>query len=404
MSSLSVSLRDPVIRASMLTIFFFGFAGAAVQPYQSVIGITELGLSDNLYSLLILLASVVNVVVSVSIGVVADKVGEYRLLMRGIIVFGIVGFGMVYLLPTAASFVVSALVFLPVHGALNSLLFANVRTATRRMASEDAAAVNSVVRAVISLSWVLVPGLVAFVLVGSPTMLPAYLIASLACILSFVIVQCLLPARTAGDPLLVQRYTYLASFGEVLSPRVSVRLLALSAMCSMLFVNGAVLPLILTGAAGGKVTDIGVVVGIVAALEVVFILVWGRILRHIHHVTALVIGAALYAVYLVLLGFASAPWHVYALSLISGFGAAALISIPITYLQDLIAERPGLGSSLISVNMFLSGGLCAALFALGAHISDYSGTAMLGGGAGVIGLVMLLVLDRDRIRAGQTPD
>jgi predicted MFS family arabinose efflux permease len=104
----------------------------------------------------------------------------------------------------------------------------------------------------------------------------------------------------------------------------------------------------------------------------------------------------IYIVYLVLLGLASAPWHVYALTLISGVGAAALISIPITYLQDLIAERPGLGSALISVNIFLSAGLSALLFAIGTAVSNYSGTALIGAAAGLLGLGLLLFFERVR--------
>jgi predicted MFS family arabinose efflux permease len=117
-----------------------------------------------------------------------------------------------------------------------------------------------------------------------------------------------------------------------------------------------------------------------------------------NHVTALAIGTVIYIVYLLLLGLASAPWHLYALTLVSGIGAAALISIPITYLQDLIAERPGLGSALISVNIFLSAGLSALLFAIGTATSSYSGTAVIGAVAGLAGLGMLLFFDGARRR------
>ena len=116
--------------------------------------------------------------------------------------------------------------------------------------------------------------------------------------------------------------------------------------------------------------------------------------RRLDYVTALVVGTVIYVVYLALLGFSSLPWHVYALTIPSGIGAAALISIPITYLQDLIAKRPGLGSALISVNMFLGGGISALLFALGTWASGYSGTAILGAGAGTVGLLLLLILER----------
>ncbi|AFL49627.1 putative MFS family arabinose efflux permease [Sinorhizobium fredii] len=116
------------------------------------------------------------------------------------------------------------------------------------------------------------------------------------------------------------------------------------------------------------------------------------------HVDALALGTTVYVVYMVLLGFSDRPWQVYALTLVSGFGAAALISIPITYLQDLIADRPGLGSSLIAVNIFLGGALSAGLFAIGTRFSDYSGTALLGAAAGLLGLVLVLMLDGKRAR------
>lgn len=76
--------------------------------------------------------------------------------------------------------------------------------------------------------------------------------------------------------------------------------------------------------------------------------------------------------------------------MVSGIGATALISIPIIYLQDLIAERRGLDSAPISVNIFLSAGLSALLFALGTATSSYSGTVIIGAFAGLLGLAMLL--------------
>lgn len=390
---LSDVFRNPTIRGSMLAIFAFGFGGAATSPYQSVIGIRELGLSNGLYSALIFAAAAVNVTVSILLGNLADRLGEYRSLMLTVAVFGIFGYGAVYFFPAQATFILSALVFLPIYNALNSLLFANVRATTNGMVRGDVATVNSGVRAMISLSWVLVPGFVGALLSRSESMLPAYLLASLSCVICLGLMAALLPRHRGTDKAATHHLSYLAALGEVVSPRVFIRVLAISLISSTLHVNGAILPLIVTGAAGGTVGDIGILVGIVALLEVVFIVVWGRAQRIMSHVTALAIGTIIYVVYLLVLGVASAPWHVYVLALPSGIGAAALISIPITYLQDLIAERPGLGSALISVNIFLGAGLSALLFAFGTGVSSYSGTAMIGAFAGLVGLAILLFVD-----------
>lgn len=390
--------RNPTIRVSMLAIFAFGFAGAATSPYQSVVGIRELGLSNGLYSALIFSAAAVNVIVSILLGNLADRLGEYRTMMVSVAFFGILGYGAIYVIPTQVTFVVSALLLLPIYGSMNSLLFANVRATTHGMPRDDVATVNSGVRAMISLSWVLVPGITGALLSRSSSMLPAYLFAGLACVVCLALIAVFLPRQSGTDKAATRHLSYLAALGEVVSPPVFARVIAVALISSTLHVNGAILPLIVTGAAHGTVADIGVLVGIVAFLEVVFIVVWGRAQRLMSHVTALAIGTIIYVSYLLLLGLASAPWHVYALTLVSGIGAAALISIPITYLQDLISERPGLGSALISVNIFLSAGLSALLFAIGTGISSYSGTAVIGAVAGMFGLGLLLFFERGKRR------
>ena len=64
-SALSIVINNPSIRIGALAILFFGFSNAATAPYQAVIGIREIGLSNTVYSLLMLFAAVINVSASV---------------------------------------------------------------------------------------------------------------------------------------------------------------------------------------------------------------------------------------------------------------------------------------------------------------------------------------------------
>lgn len=189
------------------------------------------------------------------------------------------------------------------------------------------------------------------------------------------------------------RFGLRASLAEIGSRRVLLRIIAIALICSMLHLNDSIRSLIITGQAKGTVADIGIVAGIVAALEIVFILLWGWIEKKVPQTLTLASGAVLYALYLILQGLATEPWHIYAQTFISALGAAAIISIPITYLQELIADRPGLGSSLIAVNIFLGAGLGALIFALGTMVSTYSGTSILGAIVGLGGVYMLYTLD-----------
>lgn len=396
LSTLTLVYRHPPVRVSALAIFFFGFSGAATSPYMSLVGINELGLSNAVYSALMFVAAVVNVSASVTSGIIADRLGHFRSPMILAALFGIIGFGMVYAVPAQWSFVVAALVFIPIFNSVNSLIFANIRAVSSGMPVRELIAVNSAIRAVLSASWVLVPGLVGALLAGAPSMLPAYLIAAFACFVCLLLFVFGIRKQGAAGTDGRQHYPFLASVRLIGSRHVLPRLLGIALITSMLHVNGAVLPLVTTGKAGGTPADVGVIVGIVAFLEIIFIIFWGWVEARTSTVIAMSAGALVYCAYLVLLGLADSPRDVYVLSLISGIGAAGIIAIPITYLQNLIADRAGLGSSLIAVNIFLSGGLSSLLFALGTAISDYSGTSILGAVAGLCGVVLVLALDGRR--------
>lgn len=394
-SALSIVYGNRPLRVSAIGIFFFGFTGAATSPYYSLIGIHELGLSNVAFAAIGFCAALVNVSASVAAGILADRLGRFRLPILAVCLSGMIGYLLVYLFPTVTVFTVASLVLIPIFGALNSLIFAYVRASSQALPPRDLVAVNSTIRATISASWVLVPGIVGYALAGRSSMLPAFLLAGLACGVCFLLFSKLIDER-AGERLERPEpsYTFLASLRNIGSIEVWPHVVAIALITSMLHVNGAVLPLIVTGQAGGRPADIGTIVGIVALLEMVFIVGWGWIEVRSSPVVAIAASAGFYCLYLVLLGFVRDTTSVYLLTSLSGLGAAGIISIPITYLQNLIARRAGLGSSLIAVNIFLSGGLSALLFSLGTSISGYAGTSMLGAVAGLLGVLLLVLLRR----------
>ncbi len=298
-STLLIAFRHPVVRLSMIAIFLFGFTGAATSPYQSVIGITELGLSDGFYSILIFAAAAVNVAASLWVGVLADRIGNFKIALMTVMMFGVVGYGLVYAVPVAVSFVICTLIILPVYNAMNSLLFANVRAVAN--ASKAGAmrrrSIPACARRFRS------PGCWCRVSSRFGTgqargsMLPAYLLACLGCTANLALVFFKLPGLQAAPPPIKERPPFLPCLLRrgSLATASSRACWLISLITSTLHVNAAVQPLIITGAAGGTVTDIGAIVGIVAFLEVVFIFVWARVRLHLHPVTALAAAAGLYA-------------------------------------------------------------------------------------------------------------
>ncbi|SFR54415.1 Na+/melibiose symporter [Yoonia tamlensis] len=388
-------LRDHrVVRASALAIFLYGFAGGATSPYQAVIGIRELGLSDNTYAAVAFVASIMHVTLAIVSGYLSDRFQSYRRPLLIVSGFGIVGYAMVWVYPTPLTFIIATIGPLAIFHATNSMLFGNVRAHTDSFDPEEANIANSLMRMMVSLAWVLVPGIVGLILATQDSMMLAYLIAAGAAGLCFIVVLLGIDPDSSEPATVESNGPALLELAKILAPGTVMRILGVALITQVLSVNATVLPLIVTGRANGVAADIGFLVGMVAVIEVVFIFFWAWVVRRIKMTTALLISAGLYLVYLALIAVASAPGHVYAASLIAGFAAAGIISLPISYLLDLIKNRPGLSASLIAVNMFLGAALGALFFAIGTTIGGYGTASVLGGIGGVLGACSLVYLER----------
>ncbi len=400
-SAFSSIIRDVRIRVPTLTLIALAFTYASTMPYQSIIGINELGMSDRAYSGLIFIAALVNVATSLTLGIWSDKLSDRRPLVLALSVSGMLGFGMIYEFRTTAVFMIAMLVFIPIINSTYSILFASIRATTNTMDRGRAAAITSTVRALFSGSWALAPGLIGLYLMHSQSMMPAYGIAGIASLTCFCLYLFLArPAPKREEPT-TQHIGFFSSLGRIFSPHVAVRVGMMALLLGLQRVNSVISPLVITHAAGGTVVDVGFMAGLVAFLEMPFMMMWGALQRRFRSVHVLAVGAAIYCLYLTLLGFVWAPWQIYSLVLINACGAAAILSVPITYMQDLIADRPGLGSSLISVNTFIANGVSASIFAAGTAFTDYSGTALVSAGIGIVSVCLLLFIERDRQPAGQ---
>lgn len=399
-STFTLILRDNGIRIPAATLVALAFTYASTAPYQSIIGINELRMSDGAYSALVFVSAIVNVITSLTLGIWSDRLKERRPLVLALSVAGMVGFGSIAIIHSPAVFILSTLLLVPMSNSTYSLLFASLRARTNQMDRGQGAAVTAMVRALFSGSWALAPGLIGLYLVSSPSMTPAYGIAALASCTCFCLYFFFAPGNGSAGPAADQA-GFFASLKRIFVPYVLARVLVMAVLIGLQRLNGMLSPLIITHAAGGTVVDVGFVAGLTAFLEMPFMMMWGIAQRRFRTVHVLAFGSLIYCAYLLLLGFVSARWQVYALLLVNACGVAAILSVPITYLQDLIADRPGLGSSLISLNSFIGAGISAGLFAFGTEITDYSGTAFVGAGAGLAAIGALLYLESSKRQARQ---
>jgi MFS family permease len=155
----------------------------------------------------------------------------------------------------------------------------------------------------------------------------------------------------------------------------------------------------MTGPAGGTKADVGIYAGLLAALEIPFMLFWSWYAGKSSISKALATALLIYTVYAVLMAFASTPWHLYAMGVLNSAGAAAVLSLPLSAFQNLFQDRPGLGTSLLPVMSFIGGVLSSAGFAIGTWVGGYSGTAFVIAALCLFGAFSLFALEPRAPRA-----
>lgn len=394
LSALPVIFARPAIRTSTLCLFCYGATMAATLPYQSIIGIKELGMSDSGFALFMFAAALVSVAASVTLGILSDLTANPKRLVLLLAGAGALGYAAIWLFPSPVVFIVMMLTAIPLTRSLFPVLFGGIR---RDLDGEHPAGItriNSTVRAIYATSWIVIPGLTAWALLGSPSMMPVFLVASLASALLFAIHGLFAPSAGAKSVTAASSGGFFASLALLASSAILIRVLIVGLGNAAHTLHSVLHPLIMTDVAHGTMRDVGAYAGLLAALEIPFMILWAEVARRRSIGFALALALLVYALYCALLGFVSAPWHMYAIAVLNSCGAAAVLSLPVSYFQDLFTDRPGLGTSLVPVMVFSGGLMSSAGFALGTVVSGYSGTAYVVAAMCLAGAAGLWLLER----------
>ena len=348
-------------------------------PYFSTLAVHSYGFGDRGYAVLLALSSVVAVSASVVGGIRADQTANRRQVTLVAVQALVLGTGLMTVVPGPWVFAVTTAVLLPVGAVTFGQVFALARMATTRHPPEERDAIMAVIRALFALPFVVVLPLWAVVFrqgVAVTAIFPVSLV------LSAVMLGVLLrfwPRDGATEwqdrP---SGLSFRAALAEMGQPRVALRVLALGAVNVSATVYVATLSLVMVAGIGRGTADVALYFGLVAGLEVPFMLLLPRLMRGVDRTVLILGGSALYGVHVLLLPVLAGSWAVWLLIWPAAVGGAVILTVPIAYLQDLLADRPGAGASLMAVQRLAGDVIAAACFAVGTAVAGYGLVAVLG--------------------------
>jgi SET family sugar efflux transporter-like MFS transporter len=135
---------------------------------------------------------------------------------------------------------------------------------------------------------------------------------------------------------------------------------AFAVLFATLSINMMNLPLAIIHTLGGTERDFGIVFGIGPLVEVPMMIWFGHLASRGFQLPLIRLGFVLALLYFFGLSFATAPWHVYLLQIVSGVMISICSNVAIVFFQDLLPSQPGLATALY-VNAQASGNLLGVL-------------------------------------------
>ncbi len=397
MSAFRLILRDPLFRAIAAMAGLYGVVNACIYPYLSLIAVERVGVSDATLAVVLALASGAAVSASVLFGVLADQIGNRRLIALMTVSATVAGTALMVIAPLPGVMLLAHGLLIPVGTAVFGQIFALNNLASQlhpTLRDGLQATVRAVVSAVFLLTLLFWTWGLEF---GGLDVMAVYLCALLAALALLAVIWAGWP-RKGAEPW-VDRPLGLnlrAAMVELSRPPIALRLLAMGAIGGLPMLYIVLTPLIFSATPERHVSDVALMVGLVAGFEVPFMLALPRLQRMARRQVLILGGAFVYAGFVVLLAlYPDAPW-LWALPVMAGLGAAPILTLPIGYWQELMEGRPGTAAALMALQRLAGDLLSAAAFGIGTALGGYTTAALIGGGLALTGASALWLADRGR--------
>lgn len=386
--------RLPVLGLIGTSQFFTGITYASTLNYGAIVGIDNLGIPNAMFSVLLMASSLVSAFASVILGYVSDKLPDRRYLVILCALMGALGFGLIFIFRNQFAFIAAICVIMPFGGALFSQSFSFARAYNNVRDPARAEFLTSVLRTIFAVAWAIVPPVVGWVAATSGVF-NVYGVAAAAYLVCAAIFSLLLLEPTAKIGLPAKAGADSSLPRAAIEPAVIVGIVGVTLIFMSTYINNVAVPLLITVSLKASFGELGIFSGLAAALELPFMILWGYALRWVSKHTMIVCAALLYALYLWLVSRATSMTELYWLQLINGPATAALMSIPISYLQDAIKGRVGLSTSLLDVVGVVSALASAALFgAITAGAPNYPLLFVIATGIAIAGAAILFAAHR----------
>lgn len=382
-------LTQKVPLSYLLVCLFSGLSSGFFYPLLGLYVIDGLQASPLQMGVFLALSILSGVLVSQRIAKVSDGGGD----RRKIIIFSQGAFILVMILFTLIRNYYLALFVMITISSFTGIAMPQTYTLGREFADKQLGAratfFVSLMRAMMSLSWVIGPAL-SFIIYGKYGFNAAFIFAALTMLLSVFIVWSTFPSQNLKEK-------------NALKPPSHARLpwrkiegvpLYLFALLMLFWANSMYvtsMPLYVTKELllSGEVA--GQLMGLAAFIEIPIMVIAGIWATKISPKKLMVFGAGSACLFYIFLFFTEALWQMYVLQLLNGFAVGVTASLGIVIIQNIMPNQMGMATTLFNNTMMIATLMSSITVGVVAEFRDYHSVilAMVFGGFGAFVLFFI---------------
>jgi MFS transporter, SET family, sugar efflux transporter len=385
---------NPTLRTISALMVLLGALACSFGPYVSLLAVHSFDLGNNGYAAILVASTALSVSASLYVGIRADQTADRRRLALQACLLMLAGVAFMTVAPGPVAFVLAHAVLLPLGSTLFGQLFAQAQLAAAAYPVQARDTIMATIRALFAVPFVVVLPLWSVALTAGVPILTVYPFALLLTGAMTALTWRHWPRVAIGGSDRPSGLTFAAALRELANAPLALRVLALGAVNAGGTMYMALLGLVLIPDVGRSASDVALYAGLIAGLEVPFMLAVPRLAARMARTDLILIGTAIYAIHVVGLPLLAGSDWLWLMILPAAIGGAITLTLPIAYLQDLLAERPGTGAALMALQRVIGDILAAVCFVVGTGLSGYAAAAILGAMITLAGAFALRHADR----------
>jgi SET family sugar efflux transporter-like MFS transporter len=338
-------INVPSFKSLVCTNALLGLSFAFIYPFLSLFGTNEVGMSSTKLGYFMTITSLSGIIISTILGKLSDSVISRKWIIIISSFSAFIGYLLFAYIRDYYSLILISVILLGISSSAYPQLFAYARENIEKTNSDVAPLFINTLRMFFSATWVIGPVVGGIILIQFGFQ-GLYILISLIFLAIAVIAIFYLKNDMNRTSEISNENKQKSS--NVLTTHIMANFCAFTLLESAGMISLINMPLFVVKTLNGTTSDVGILFGFAALLEIPFMIWFGILAIRYNKSKIIMIGIVVNIVYFILIMFVIEPWHIIPIQILSAISVAILMGIGISYFQDLIPKELGMATTLFS--------------------------------------------------------